>query len=127
MIVIVVVVVVVVVEIFYSLKRILLLGGLNHAPAIWLQRYSNLLCLLSSRLRQMMRARIVSFCCCNPWRLYFMRRRVTYAMGSSFIEHYVFMLFWSYLACLGALSGALGAVLGRALSTQGPLLAAQAA
>ena len=50
MIVIVVVVVVVVVEVFYSLKRILLLGGLNHAPAIGLQRYSNLLRLLSSRL-----------------------------------------------------------------------------
>ena len=47
----------VVVELFYSLKRILLLGGLNHAPAIWLQRYSNLLHLLSSRLRQMMDAR----------------------------------------------------------------------
>ena len=40
----------VVVELFYSLKRILLLGGLNHAPARWLERYSNLLRLLSSRL-----------------------------------------------------------------------------
>ena len=66
-------------------------------------------------------------CCCKPWRLYFMRRRVTYAIGASFIEHYVFMLFWSYLACLGALSGALGAVLGWSLATRGSRLAAQAA
>ena len=36
-----IVVVIVVVELFYSFKRILLLGGLNHAPAIWLQKYSN--------------------------------------------------------------------------------------
>ena len=56
-----------------------------------------------------------------------MRRRITYAMGASFIEHYVFMLFWSYVACLGALSGALRAVLGRSLATRGSLLAAQAA
>ena len=114
-----------VVELFYSLKRILLLGGLNHAPAIWLQMYSSLLHLLSSRLRQMMSACRGFFCCCNSWRLYLLRRRVTYAMGASFIEHYFFMLFWSYLGCLGAPSGALWAVLGRSLAT--PLLAAQAA
>ena len=116
-----------VVELFYSLERILLLGGLNHAPAIWLQGYSNLLYLLSSRLRQMMSACRRSFCCCNSWRLYFMRRRVTYAMGTSFIEHHFFMLFWSYLACLGVPSGSLWAVLGCSLATSGPLLAAQAA
>ena len=56
-----------------------------------------------------------------------MRRRVTYAMGASFIEHRFFMLFWSYLDCLGAPSGALWAVLGRSMATRGPLLAAQAA
>ena len=28
-------IIVVVVELLYSLKRILLLGGLNHAPGIW--------------------------------------------------------------------------------------------
>ena len=56
-----------------------------------------------------------------------MRRRVTYAMGASFIERHFFMLFWSYLGCLGAPSGALRAVLGRSLATRGPLLAAQAA
>ena len=117
----------VVFELFYSLKRILLLGGLNHASLIWLQRYSNLLHLLSSRLRQMMSACRGSFCCCNSWRLYLLRRRVTYAMGASFIEHHFFMLFWSYLACLGAPSGALWASLGHSLATRGPLLAAQAA
>ena len=81
----------------------------------------------SPRLRQMMDARIDIICCCNPWRLYFMRRRVTYAMGASFIEHHFFMLFWSDLACLGVPSGTLWAVLGRSLATSGPLLAAQAA
>ena len=124
----VVVVVVVVVELFYSLKRILLLGGLNHAPAIWLQRYSNLLRLLSSRLDTTSSARITSFCCCcNPWRLFYMRRLRTYAMGASFIEHHFSMLFWSYLGCLGVPSGALWVFLGCSLATPGPLLAAQAA
>ena len=56
-----------------------------------------------------------------------MRRRVTYAMGASFIEHHFFILFWSYLGCLGVPSGTLWAVLGRSLATWGPLLAAQAA
>ena len=66
-------------------------------------------------------------CCCNSWRLYFMRRRVTYAMGASFIEHHLSMLFLSYLGCLGVPSGALWALLGCSLATPGPLSAAQAA
>ena len=56
-----------------------------------------------------------------------MRRRVTYAMGASFIEHIFCMLFWSYLGCLGEPSGTLWTVLGRSMASRGPLLAAQAA
>ena len=108
-------IVVVIVELFYSLKRILLLGGLNHASLIWLKRYSNLLRLLSSRLGETMSARRHFFCCCNPWRLYLMRRRVTYTKGASFIEHHFCMLF---LVLFGLPRGSIWVSLGkpRALS-----------
>ena len=110
-----------------SLERILLLGGLNLIQAIWLQTYSKLCHLLSSRLGKTLSTRIVLFCCCNSWRLFFLRRLRTYASGSYFIRHHIFMLFWSYLGCPGAPSGALWALLGRSLAPRGPLLDAQAA
>lgn len=49
---------VVVVELFYSLKRILLLGGLNHASSIWLESGSYFILFLSSRLGKTSAARI---------------------------------------------------------------------
>ena len=118
---------VVVVELFYSLERILLLGGLNHASAIWLERYSNLLRLLSSRPDKTSSAHSGCF--------------VVVTLGASFIcagcvhtrqapllQNIIFvLLFWSHLGCLGAPSGALWALLGCSLATRGLLLAAQAA
>ena len=86
----------------YSLKRILLLRGLNHAPAIWLQTYTNLLHFLSFRLSKTMTARRVLFCCCSSGRLSFMRRLRRYASGGHFIRPYIFMLFWACLASPGA-------------------------
>ena len=110
---------------FYSLKRILLLGGLNHAPAIWLERYSNLLRLLSSRLGKTQSARMWFFCCCNSWRLFFLRRLRTYASGAYFIRHHIFMLFWSHLSSHGAsFRSSLGA-LRAPPGVRGPLFAAQ--
>ena len=44
------------------LKEYFLLGGLNHAPAIWLQKYSDLLRLLSSRLGTTSTVRRRFFC-----------------------------------------------------------------
>ena len=54
-------VVAVVVELFYSLQRILLLGGLNHSPAIWLESGSYFIRFLSSRPGKTMTAHIVLF------------------------------------------------------------------
>ena len=48
-----------------------------------------------------MAARIEPFCCCNSWRLYLMRRRVTYAFGGHFIAPHKSMLFLSYLGVPG--------------------------
>jgi hypothetical protein len=48
-----------------------------------------------------MAARIGTFCCCNSWRLYLMRRRVTYAFGGHFIAPHKSMLFLSYLGVPG--------------------------
>ena len=48
----------VVVELLYSLGRILLLGGLNHAHAIWLEGGSDFIIFLSSRLGKTMTARM---------------------------------------------------------------------
>ena len=103
------------------------MGGLNHSPLIWLRRYSDLLRLLSFRLRKTMTARIESFCCCNSGRLYLMRRLVTYASGAHFTGPHISMLFWSYLGSPGASCwSSLGAL--RAFpGVRGPLFAAQAA
>ena len=48
-----------------------------------------------------MGARTWSSCCCNSWRLYFMRRRATYAFGGHFIAPHKSMLFLSYLGVSG--------------------------
>ena len=55
---------------------------MTQAPAIWPQRYSNLLRFLSSGPGKTSAARIGFFCCCNSWRLSFMRRLRTYASGA---------------------------------------------
>ena len=55
----------IIVESIYSLKRILLLGGLNQAPAIWLESGSDFIRFLSSRPGKTMTARRGFFCCCN--------------------------------------------------------------
>ena len=48
-----------------------------------------------------MAARIGLICCCNSWRLYLMRRRVTYALGGHFIAPHKSMLFLSYVGVPG--------------------------
>ena len=52
---------IIVVELLYSLKRILLLGGLNHASSIWLESGSYFIRFLSSRLGKTISVRIESF------------------------------------------------------------------
>ena len=116
-----------VVELLCSLERILLLGGLNHAHAIWPESGSYFISFLSSRLGKTMHERIGLICCCNSVRLSFLRRLCTYAMGGHFIVavHNSF-LFLSRLGCSGAsFRSSLGALWAR-LVVRGPLFAAQA-
>ena len=103
------------------------MAGLNHILLIWLRRYSDLLRLLSFRLRRTMAPRIESFCCCNSRRLFCMRRRVTYASGGHFIRPHISMLFWSHLGSPGGSFRSPLGIPGRSLASLRSLLYAQAA
>ena len=93
-----------------------MLGGLNHIQSIWLQRYINLLCFLSSRLPKTSTPRSVTFFCCNSRRISFMRRLRTYASGAYFIRPHISMLFCFHLGSPGPPSGALWGFCGRSLA-----------
>ena len=118
--------IVIVVELLYSLKRILLLGGLNHSPAIWLERGSYFIHFLSSGLGETMHARIRVICCCNTWRLSFTRRLRTYTLGGQFIAFHKSMSFLFLLGTLGALFGGSLEALRARLDVRGSLFTAQA-
>ena len=119
---------IIVVAAIYSLKSILLLRGLNHAPAIWLLKYINLLNSLSFCQGKTSAARSGPFCCCcNSWRLSFMLRLRTYASGAYFIEPHTFMLSWSHWGSPGASFWRPLRTPQALLAPRGPLLCAQAA
>ena len=75
---------VVVVELLYSLKIILLLGGLSHTLCIWPDPWVKPLStfpLVSPRFNDVRAYGVV--CCCNSWRLCLMCRRVGRSLYST--------------------------------------------
>ena len=98
-----------------------------HAIAIWLESGSYFIRFLASRPGKTMGARIGLICCCNSWRLSFMRRLRTYALGGHFVAPHKSMLFLSHLGSPWAPFRSSLETLRACLDVRGPLFAAQAA